>query len=67
VTLNVRPTTLLNVGLMAASALILARTSDQSWIAALITVAAAVLAFATRLNPVWMLLAGGALGFAGII
>jgi len=26
-----------------------------------------VLAFATRLNPVWMLLAGGALGFAGVI
>ncbi len=57
----------LSIGLMAASGLILALTSDQSWIAALITVAAAVLAFATRLNPVWMLLAGGALGFAGII
>jgi len=57
----------LSIGLMGASGLILALTSDQSWIAALITAAAAVLAFATRLNPVWMLLAGGALGFAGII
>jgi chromate transporter len=56
-----------SVGLMAASGLILARTSDQSWIAALATVAAAVLAFATRLNPFWMLLAGGVLGFAGVI
>jgi chromate transporter len=57
----------LSIGLMAASGLILARTSDQSWVAALVTVAAAVLAFATRLNPFWMLLAGGILGFAGVI
>jgi chromate transporter len=57
----------LSVGLMAASALILARTSDQSWVAALITVAAAALAVATRLNPLWMLLGGGILGFAGVI
>jgi chromate transporter len=57
----------LSIGLMGASGLILALTSDQSWIAALITAAAAVLAFATRLNPFWMLLAGGVLGFAGII
>jgi len=57
----------LSIGLMAASGLILARTSDQSWIAALITIVAAALAFATRLNPIWMLLAGGILGFAGVI
>jgi chromate transporter len=36
-------------------------------VAGLITVCAAALAFATRLNPLWMLLAGGALGFAGLI
>jgi chromate transporter len=57
----------LSIGLMGASGLILALTSDQSWIAALITIAVAALAFGTRLNPIWMLLAGGALGFAGII
>ena len=57
----------LSIGLMGASGLILARTSDQSWIAALITATAAALAFATRLNPFWMFLAGGLLGFAGII
>jgi chromate transporter len=57
----------LSIGLMAASGLILARTSDQSWIGALITVTAAALAFATRLNPIWMLVAGGILGFAGVI
>ena len=57
----------LSIGLMGASGLILALTSDRTWIAGLITATAAVLAFATRLNPVWLLLAGGALGFAGII
>jgi chromate transporter len=45
----------------------LALSSDLSWVAGLITAAATVLAFATRLNPVWILLAGGALGFAGVI
>ena len=57
----------LSIGLMAASCLILARTSDQSWMAVLITVIAAALAFATRLNPIWMLAAGGILGFAGVV
>jgi len=57
----------LSIGLMGASALILALTSDSNWIAALITVAAATMAFATRLNPFWMLAAGGILGFAGVV
>ena len=57
----------LSIGLMGASALILALTSDRNWVAGAITVAAAALAFATRLNPLWMLVAGGALGFAGLI
>ncbi len=57
----------LSIGLMSASGLILAVTSDRSWMAVLITAVAAVLAFATRLNPLWMLLAGGCFGFAGIV
>jgi chromate transporter len=57
----------LSLGLMSASGLILALASDRTWIAALVTVGAAVLAFATRLNPLWLLLAGGCLGFAGVI
>jgi chromate transporter len=57
----------LSIGLMAASGFILARTSDQSWIAAATTVITAIVAFATRLNPFWLLLAGGVLGFAGVI
>lgn len=57
----------LSIGLMGASGLILALTSDRSWAAGLVTATAAVLAFATRLNPLWMLVAGGCLGFAGVI
>jgi len=57
----------LSIGLMGASGLVLAQTSDRTWAAALITVVAAGLAFATRVNPLWMLLAGGCLGFAGLI
>jgi chromate transporter len=57
----------LSIGLMGASGLILAQAADRTWIAALMTAAAAVLAFATRLNPFWMLLAGGLLGFAGVV
>src|SRR6266702_2397219 len=57
----------LSIGLMGASGLILALTSDQTWAGALVTAVAAALAFATRLNPLWLLLAGGCLGFAGVI
>jgi chromate transporter len=57
----------LSIGLMGASGFILARASDHTWVAALVTIGAAVLASATRLNPFWMLLAGGCLGFTGLI
>jgi chromate transporter len=57
----------LSIGLMGASGLILALTSDRTWTAGLLTAVAAVVAFATRLNPLWLLLAGGCLGFAGLI
>jgi chromate transporter len=57
----------LSIGLMSASGLVLAVASDRSWMAVLITAVAAVLAFATRLNPLWLLLAGGCLGFAGLV
>ena len=57
----------LSIGLMGASGFILARTSDQTVVAALVTIGAAVLASVTKINPLWMLVAGGCLGFAGLI
>ncbi len=41
----------LSIGLKGSSGLILALVSDQTWTAGLATAAAAVLAFATRFNP----------------
>jgi chromate transporter len=53
-----------SIGLMCASGLI---TADRTWAAVVLTATAAVIAFATRLNPLWLLVAGGILGFAGIV
>jgi chromate transporter len=52
---------------MAASALVVAQAADRTWAAVLATIAAAILAATTRLNPLWILLIGGCLGFAGVI
>ena len=57
----------LSIGLMAASGLIVAQAADKNWLAALLTVIVAVIAATTRLNPLWLLLAGGFLGFAGML
>jgi chromate transporter len=57
----------LSIGLMGASGFILARTSDRTVVGLLVTVAAAVLASSTKLNPLWMLVVGGCLGFTGLI
>lgn len=57
----------LSIGLMAASGLVLGLASDRTWMAAAVTIGAAVAASLTRLNPLWLLLAGGVLGFAGVI
>ena len=57
----------LSIGLMAASALILAQSTDRTIAALLLTALVAVIASVTRVNPLWLLLAGGILGFAGIV
>ena len=57
----------LSIGLMAASALIVAQAADRNWAAAILTLVVAALAYATRINPLYLLLAGGILGFAGVI
>lgn len=57
----------LSIGLMTASGLILAEAADTSVMAVLLTIGAAVLVAATRINPVWLLVAGGCLGLAGVV
>jgi chromate transporter len=55
----------LSIGLIAASAAVLARTADHNIYAGLITAATTAVAFATRINPLWMFLCGGLLGLSG--
>jgi chromate transporter len=55
------------VGLVIASGIVMARAADTGWRAAAFTVAAAVLTLQARLNPLLMLVAGGALGGLGLL
>ena len=55
------------VGLVLASGYILARTVDQTWAALALTGATMALTLATRLHPLLLLVAGAALGIAGLV
>jgi chromate transporter len=52
---------------MSASGFILALTTGDPWVAMGLVVCAARLALMTWLNPLWMLVVGGILGFAGVV
>jgi len=55
----------LSLGLIGASAFVLARAADHNVYAGLVTAATAAVAFATRLNPLFMFAIAGALGLSG--
>jgi chromate transporter len=55
------------MGLVIASGTVMARAADTSWRGVAVTIAAAAITLATRLSPIWMLLAGGALGGFGLL
>ena len=55
----------LSLGLIAASAFVLARAADHNIYAFLITAVTAAIAFFTRVNPLWIFLVAGALGLSG--
>jgi len=56
-----------SLGLIGASAFVLARAADHNVYAALITLATAATAFWTRANPLWIFAVAGALGFARLV
>ncbi len=56
-----------SVGLIAASALIIAQAADHNWIAVVITVATAAVTFATRFNPLWLFALASLLGYLGFV
>jgi chromate transporter len=57
----------ISVGLIGASGLVLAQAADHNVLAYAITVATAVISYATRLSPLWLFVAAGMLGFWGFV
>jgi chromate transporter len=55
------------VGIVIASGYVLARAADNGWQATAITGAAAGLILGTRISPLWILIAAGAIGGLGLI
>jgi len=55
------------IGLVIASGTVMARAADADWPAAMLTAAAAFLMLTRRINPLWILLAGGAVGGVGLL
>ena len=55
------------LGLIAASALVIARASDHSVVALVLTLATAGVAYGTRINPLWLFAIAGAAGAAGLV
>lgn len=55
----------ISVGLVTASAFIIARTVDRDWIFAAITGVSAIVLLRFRLHPLWVLAAGAAVGWTG--
>ena len=55
----------ISVGLVAASATIIARTVDREWIFVAITAVSAGVLLRFRIHPLWMLALGAAVGWTG--
>ncbi|MDF2620653.1 MAG: Chromate transporter [Xanthobacteraceae bacterium] len=57
----------LTIGLVAASGVVLAGGAARTPATAVFTIVAALVLYLTRCSPLWLLAAGAALGFAGLI
>ena len=57
----------LTIGLVIAGGYVMARAADIGWQRALVTAAAIGLMLGTRLNPLWILAAGGVLGGLSVV
>jgi chromate transporter len=55
------------VGLVIAAGVVMARTGAAGWQSAVLTAVATWLLLGTRINPLWLLAAGGALGGLGLV
>jgi chromate transporter len=55
------------VGLIMASGIVMARAADTGWAAASLSLGAAIVLLTSRVNPIWLVAAGGALGGFGLL
>ena len=55
------------LGLTAASATVIATAADYNWVAAAVTIAAALIFYFVRLHPLWLFGAAALLGLAGLM
>jgi chromate transporter len=55
------------IGLIIAGGAVMARAAATEWQAAAVTIAAVAFVLGTRLSPLWVLIAGGALGGLGLL
>jgi chromate transporter len=57
----------LTFGLIIAGGMVMARAADVGWRGIALTIAAMVLTTATRVSPLWVIAAGGAVGGFGLL
>ena len=55
------------MGLVIASGTVMARAADTNWRAGVVTIASAAIMLTTRLNPMWILIAGATVGGLGLL
>ena len=55
------------IGLIAASATVIATTADYGWMAAALTGATAIICYFARINPIWVFAAAAVLGAVGLV
>ncbi|HEY4406018.1 MAG TPA: chromate transporter [Xanthobacteraceae bacterium] len=57
----------ISIGLIGASAAVIARAAAQSWVAVAVTVVTALVTYTVRVNPLWIFAGAALLGLGGWI
>ena len=57
----------ISIGLIGASAAVIARAAAQSWVAVAVTVVTAVVTYTIRVNPLWIFAGAALLGLGGMM